>query len=50
MQDWRAGFRVDGQNVEVLRLYSGYRQSQLQSGAEPGSALELHREFKTLFG
>jgi hypothetical protein len=50
VQDWRAGFRVDGQNVEVLRLYSGYRQSQLQSGAEPGSALELHREFRTLFG
>ena len=50
VQDWRAGFRVDGQKVEVLRLYSGYRQSQLQSGAEPGSALELHREFTTLFG
>jgi tRNA-Thr(GGU) m(6)t(6)A37 methyltransferase TsaA len=48
VQDWRADFLVDGRNVEVLRLRSGYRKAQLDS-AVAEEPLLLHRQFYAAF-
>jgi tRNA (adenine37-N6)-methyltransferase len=50
VQDWRMTFEVHGQDVRVLALHSGYRQSQLAEGvADPTGQLRLHREFAAQF-
>lgn len=46
VQDWRARFRVDGKQVQVLEILSGYRASQLDGApGAPGSAIALHQAF-----
>jgi tRNA (adenine37-N6)-methyltransferase len=50
VRDWRADFEVHGGVIRVLRIYSGYRESQLLAGAAPNSStLALHREFLSRF-
>lgn len=45
---WRVWYRVDGQQVEVDSLTSGYSAAQCLPGqAQSDPALELHREFQT---
>lgn len=51
VKEWRLRFRVEGRQVHVTALYSGYRRSQLESavdGEDP--LLPLHREFAATFG
>jgi tRNA-Thr(GGU) m(6)t(6)A37 methyltransferase TsaA len=51
VEEWRASFEVEGRNVSVLRLVSGFRSSELdtvRSGEDP--LLAVHREFRTRFG
>jgi tRNA-Thr(GGU) m(6)t(6)A37 methyltransferase TsaA len=51
VQDWRADFRVEGRQVEVTGLRSGYQQAQLEKSArQPDDPLRVHREFVQLFG
>lgn len=51
VQDWRAGFSVDGASVMVQRIQSGYRESQLAGSEEIEPAtLALHRAFREQFG
>jgi tRNA (adenine37-N6)-methyltransferase len=46
VQDWRVRFSVADRQVRVLEIGSGYRASQLASGApDPTGAIRLHREF-----
>ncbi len=48
LHDWRASFTVDGQQVSVVRIGSGYRASQLSAGqATSDKQLDLHREFQS---
>lgn len=47
IKDWRVHFRVDGRQVRVLRLSSGYRPTQLTS---PDPALDAHRGLIERFG
>jgi hypothetical protein len=49
VQDWRIDFAVDGMNIEVLRLRSGYRASQLDKASDTSAPLALHREFRLRF-
>ena len=49
VQDWRIDFHVDGMNIEVLRLRSGYRASQLEKTSDASAPLVLHREFLLRF-
>ncbi len=50
VQDWRATFEVSGEVVRVLALHTGYRPSQLETGADdPSGQLRLHREFAAQF-
>jgi tRNA-Thr(GGU) m(6)t(6)A37 methyltransferase TsaA len=46
LKDWRVRFALEGTNVTVLRIFSGYRASQLYGGGAP----ELHREYDEAFG
>lgn len=46
VQDWRVQFTVAGSVVQVLRISSGYRKSQLADGApDTTGAIALHRAF-----
>ena len=48
LKEWRARFRIDGRAVEVLRVASGYRPSELAKvGGDP--VLDLHRAFVSRF-
>jgi tRNA (adenine37-N6)-methyltransferase len=48
-KEWRLRFRVDGERViEVLRVHSGFRASQLYAPAAP-PALDVHRAFVERF-
>jgi len=49
VQDWRADFTVDGMNVEVHLLRSGYRKAQMEGELDDAGALLLHREFSAAF-
>jgi tRNA-Thr(GGU) m(6)t(6)A37 methyltransferase TsaA len=49
VQDWRIDFQVDGMNIQVLRLRSGYRPSQLDGTSDTPAPLALHREFRIRF-
>lgn len=48
VQDWRIRFTVDGHDVTVTDVRTGYRRSQLEGGRD--SAPELHREFARTWG
>ena len=51
MKEWRIRFAVEGREVRVSGLVSGYRASQLdvaREGEDP--LLAVHREFRTGFG
>lgn len=51
VQDWRVGFRVQGDRVEVLQVRSGYQASQLEkSSRDPADPLRVHREYNAQFG
>lgn len=50
VQDWRADFRIEGQQVQVLRLRSGYRASQLEKAGDASDPLQVHRGFVASFG
>ncbi len=50
VQDWRIDFRVDGERIEVLRLRSGYKPSQLEKSSDAPAPLDLHRQFRARFG
>ena len=47
IKDWRVHFSVEGQNVQVRGVSSGYRPAQL-AGDDP--ALDAHRAFVDKFG
>jgi tRNA (adenine37-N6)-methyltransferase len=50
VQDWRVDFAVHAQDITVRTLRSGYRKSQLTSGAEdPQGRIQLHRDFTAEF-
>ncbi len=49
VQDWRIDFRVDGLQIEVMVVRSGYRPSQLEKASEATAPLALHREFQVRF-
>lgn len=48
MKDWRIQFRVEGRDVTVLTIRTGYRPAQLATRDDP--ALIPHRAFVTHFG
>lgn len=46
VQDWRVPFSIDGRQVRVLEIRSGYRPAQLQgTAAAPAAAIAMHRAF-----
>lgn len=46
VQDWRVRFSVDGRDVQVTAIESGYRAAQLaRPDATAGPALATHREY-----
>jgi tRNA-Thr(GGU) m(6)t(6)A37 methyltransferase TsaA len=47
LKEWRISFRLDGQNVLVDRISSGYRAAQLAATGDP--VIELHRAFRLAF-
>jgi tRNA-Thr(GGU) m(6)t(6)A37 methyltransferase TsaA len=49
VQDWRIDFAVDGLAIEVQRIRSGYRASQLEKTSDTSAPLVLHREFLLRF-
>jgi tRNA-Thr(GGU) m(6)t(6)A37 methyltransferase TsaA len=49
VQDWRIDFQVEGMDIEVLRLRSGYRASQLEKTSDASAPLVLHRQFLLRF-
>lgn len=49
VQDWRVDFEVNGMNINVLRLRSGYRASQLAKSSDTSAPLVLHRQFLLRF-
>jgi len=49
VQDWRIDFQVDGPNIQVLGVRSGYRPSQLNKTSDTAEPLVLHREFRLRF-
>jgi tRNA-Thr(GGU) m(6)t(6)A37 methyltransferase TsaA len=49
VQDWRIDFEVDGTIINVLRLRTGYRPSQLEGTGDASAPLALHREFRLRF-
>jgi tRNA-Thr(GGU) m(6)t(6)A37 methyltransferase TsaA len=48
IKDWRIRFLVDGRDVRVMQVSSGYRASQLASPGE-GEPLAAHREFGAIW-
>jgi tRNA (adenine37-N6)-methyltransferase len=50
VQDWRVDFTAEGELVEVLKLRSGYKSSQLEPGSGDSSPPDLHRDFRARFG
>jgi tRNA-Thr(GGU) m(6)t(6)A37 methyltransferase TsaA len=48
VKDWRVRFRVEGKNVEVLSLHTGYRAKELADEGDP--ALAPHRAHVARFG
>jgi tRNA-Thr(GGU) m(6)t(6)A37 methyltransferase TsaA len=48
IKDWRIRFAVDGRDLRVTQVSSGYRASQLASPGE-GEPLAAHREFGALW-
>lgn len=51
VQDWRIGFAVDGRNVRVLTVDTGYRAAQLDGHSDdPAGAWPLHRDFVAAWG
>lgn len=47
LKEWRISFRLDGQDVLVDRISSGYRAAQLTATGDP--VIELHRAFQLAF-
>ncbi len=47
LKEWRVSFRLDGQNVLVDRISSGYRTAQLTASGDP--VIDLHRAFRLTF-
>jgi tRNA-Thr(GGU) m(6)t(6)A37 methyltransferase TsaA len=47
---WRAGFRVSGRAVEVLRIFSGYSSGDLSESVDTYQDKSLHRNFISQFG
>ena len=47
VKDWRIRFQVDGRDVTVLRIQSGYRPSQLATATDP--AVQIQQAFVTRF-
>ena len=45
VKDWRARFSVEGRQVRVHEIRSGYRDSQLSGANRCGADLSAHREF-----
>jgi tRNA-Thr(GGU) m(6)t(6)A37 methyltransferase TsaA len=51
VKEWRLGFKVEGRQVRVHSLYSGYRRSSLENLTKNDDPLlPLHREFVATFG
>jgi tRNA-Thr(GGU) m(6)t(6)A37 methyltransferase TsaA len=47
VQDWRVRFGVEGRDVLVMNIQSGYKASQLADGvSDPTGTLALHRTFR----
>lgn len=46
---WRALFSLNPTSVQVLKIFSGYSEQDLQQLADPYLDKEIHRRFKTLF-
>jgi tRNA (adenine37-N6)-methyltransferase len=50
IKEWRADFRVSGQQVEVLRICSGFTTHSLSSAAKSeAQSLNVHRQFHRTF-
>jgi tRNA (adenine37-N6)-methyltransferase len=50
IKEWRADFRVSGQQVEVLRIRSGFTLHSLSSAAKGEEhSLDVHRQFHRTF-
>lgn len=47
-KDWRAYFNVDGRQVNILTIDTGYREKDLVTSRDP--AVEKHRNFVEKFG
>ena len=45
VKEWRVRFSVEGRDVRVVEIASGFRVSQLTSGADD-DVLRSHREFR----
>jgi tRNA (adenine37-N6)-methyltransferase len=48
VKEWRVRFAVEGRDVRVVEIYSGFRASQLAAG-ESDESLRSHREFVATF-
>jgi tRNA (adenine37-N6)-methyltransferase len=48
VKEWRVRFAVEGRDVRVIEIYSGFRASQLAAG-ENDESLRPHREFSTIW-
>ena len=48
VKEWRVRFAVEGRDVRVIEIYSGFRASQLASG-EGDESLRPHREFDAIW-
>jgi tRNA-Thr(GGU) m(6)t(6)A37 methyltransferase TsaA len=46
VKEWRARFSVDGRNVHLREIRSGYRDSQLSGANRVDADLSAHREFR----
>jgi tRNA-Thr(GGU) m(6)t(6)A37 methyltransferase TsaA len=49
VKEWRVRFRVEGREVRVIEVGSGFRVSQLNSAAND-DMLQAHREFRARWG
>lgn len=50
VQDWRAAFQMDDNELTVIRIRTGYRKAQIAENLpDPAGTLLLHREFSTAF-
>jgi tRNA (adenine37-N6)-methyltransferase len=47
-KDWRIGFTVDGRDMKILTIDTGYREKDLVTSPDP--AVEKHRRFVDRFG